>query len=53
MNKMKVKSIHYHFRLLSLITHKQTFILEECAWLYQVVTNGDKAGFEVFSIHDS
>ena len=23
------------------------------SWLYQVVTNGDKAGFEVFSIHES
>ena len=28
-------------------------MLEECSWFYQVVTNGDKAGFEVFSIHDS
>lgn len=40
-------------RLALLITHKQMFILEDCTWLYQVVTHGDKAGFEVFSVHDS
>lgn len=29
------------------------FMLDECSRLYQIVTHGDKAGFEVFSIHDS
>lgn len=28
-------------------------ILENCTLLYQVVTHGDKAGFEVFRVHDS
>lgn len=47
--KVKKKS-HYRFLLL---THKQMVILENCTWLYQVVTHGDKAGFEVFRVHDS
>lgn len=47
---VKKKSPHYRF---SLLTHKQMVILENCTWLYQVVTHGDKAGFEVFRVHDS
>lgn len=48
-----LSSISFHNSHLLLYTCSYCIcILEGRSWLYQVVTHGDKAGFEVFSIHD-